>query len=33
MLVILGNSVHLNPFLLQKGFFFSLKTYHFENAL
>ena len=25
MLVILGNSVHLNPFLLQKGFFFLSK--------
>ena len=33
MLVILGNSAHLNPFLLQKGFFFPLKTYHFKNAL
>ena len=33
MLVILGNSAQLNPFLLQKGFFFPLKTYHFKNAL
>lgn len=33
MLVILGNSAHLNPFLLQKGFFFPLKTYHFKTAL
>ena len=33
MLVILGNSAHLNPFLLQKGLFFPLKTHHFKNAL
>ena len=34
MLGILGNSAHLNPFLLQKGmFFFALKTHHFKNAL
>ena len=33
MLVILGNSVHLNPFLLQKGFFFSQNVSFQERSL
>ena len=33
MFVIVGNSAHLNPFLLQRGLFFPLKTHHFKNAL